>query len=246
LDSAPTGEIEEAGMDIVGIFKESFTIAKKNYILCVPTVAVGIAMAVLTLIMVGTGALSIGLMGSGMPVPGAMMMGGVFLVGVLSTLLGFVAHGVTVGMAKEAIETGATSIGSGLSIAMGRLSQLIAASVLVGITVFIGFMLFFVPGLIAIFFLMFTFVSVIVDNIGAVDAMKKSYAVVRANLNDCVVFFVGALAVGIVFAVANRVLNVIPVVGQLLGVVLMGAFGGYIAVVIVKVYTELTKSTQKI
>jgi hypothetical protein len=242
-------EKEEVLMDIVGIFKESVEVSKKNYIIFAPTVAVAVVMSVLTLILVGSGVLSIGLMGGGMHSPGGMMpligamMGGLFIVAVLGTILGLIAHGMTVGMAREVIEKGSTSLNSGFSVAMGRLAQLVVASTLVGIIVFVGFMLLFIPGLIAAFFLMFTFVSVIVDNTGAVEAMKKSYATVKTNLNDSIVFFIGMIAVGVVFAVANAVLNVIPILGQLLGMALIGAFGGYISVVIVKVYLELTKGT---
>lgn len=239
-------------MDIVGIFRESVEVSKKNYIIFVPTMGVELVMAVLALILLGTGIVSLGLTGGGMHSPGAMMpflgamMGGLFILAVFGTILGLIAHGMTVGMAKEAIETGSTSLNSGLSIAMGRFPQLVIASILVGGIVVIGFMLLFIPGLIATFFLMFTFVSVIVDNTGAAESMKKSYETVKANLNDCIVFFIGMIAVGVVFAVANAILNVIPVLGQLLGMALMGAFGGYISVVIVKVYMELTKAARKI
>jgi hypothetical protein len=239
-------------MDIVGIFKESVEVSKKNYIIFVPTVAVALVMTVLTLIMVGTGMVSMGLTGGGTHSPGTMMpllgamIGGLFIVAVFGIILGLLTHGMTVGMAKEAVETGSTSLQSGLSIAMGRFGQLVVASILVGIVVFIGFMLLFITGLIATFFLMFTFASVIVDNAGAIEAMKKSYATVKANLNDSIVFFIGMIAVGVVFAVANAILNVIPVLGQLLGMALMGALGGYISVVIVKVYMEFTKGTPKI
>jgi len=239
-------------MDLVGIFRESVEVSKKNYIIFVPTVAVALIMAVLTLIMIGAGILSMGLTGGGMPSPGAMMpmlgamLGGLFIVAVFGAILGLIAHGMTVGMAKEAIESGTTSLNSGLSIAMSRFAQLVVASILVVVVVFIGFMLLFIPGLIATFFLMFTFVSVIVDNAGAVEAMKKSYETVKANLNDCIVLFIGMIALGVVVAIANTILNVIPVLGQLLGMAIMGAFGGYISVVVVKVYMELTKAVQKV
>ncbi len=235
-------------MDIVAIFKEGIEVAKKNYVIFLPTVTVAVVMAVLTLIIVGAGAVSTGLMGSSMQSPGAFMSflgtmaGGFFVMALIGMILGLVAHGMTVGMAKEALDTGTTSISSGLSIAVGRLGQLSVASLFVGVIVLIGLMLLFVPGLVPSFFLMFTFVSVIVDNVGAVAAMKKSYAMVRANMNDSVVFFIAMIAVGAVFAIANMVLGVIPVLGQLIGLAIMGVFGGYASVVIVMVYTEMEKT----
>jgi len=239
-------------MDIVGIFKESIDVAKKNYVIFLPPVAVAVVMALLTLILVGTGVISMGLVGAGMQSPGAIMplvgtiLGGFFIIGVIGMILGLIAHGMTVAMAREALDTGSTSINSGLSIAAGRLGELVVASILVGIIVFVGFMLLVIPGLIAAFFLMFTFVSVIVDNAGPVGAMKKSYETVRANMNDSIVFFFAMIAVGVIFIVANAVLIVIPVLGQLMGMALMGVFGGYISVVIVKVYRELTRPARKV
>ncbi len=235
-------------MDIVAIFKEGIEVSKKNYIIFLPIVAVAAVMAVLALIIVGAGAVSTGIMGSGMQSPGAFMsflgaMAGGFLVtALIGMILGLVAHGMTVGMAKEALDTGTTSLSSGLSVVVSRLGQLFVASLLVGAIVFIGFMLLIVPGLVASFFLMFTFVSVIVDNAGAVEAMKKSYATVRANMNDSVVFFIAIISVGAVFAIANMVVGAIPVLGQLAGLALMGVFGGYASVVIVRVYTEMERS----
>jgi len=235
-------------MDIVAILKEGIEVSKKNYIIFLPTVAVAVVMAVLALIIVGAGAVSTGLMGRGMQSPGAFMSllgamaGGFFATAFIGMILGLVAHGMTVGMAKEALDTGTTSLSSGLSVVVSRLGQLFVASLLVGVIVFMGFMLLFVPGLVASFFLMFTFVSVIVDNAGAVEAMKKSYATVRANMNDSVVFFIAMIAVGAVFAIANMVVGVIPVLGQLIGLAIMGVFGGYASLVIVRVYTEMERS----
>ncbi len=236
-------------MDIVAILKEGIEVSKKNYVIFFPTVAVAVVLAVLALIIVGAGAVSTGLMGrGGMQSPGAFMSllgamaGGLFVIGFVGTILGLVAHGMTVGMAKEVLDTGTTSLSSGFSVVVSHLGQLFVASLLVGVIVFIGFMLLFVPGLVASFFLMFTFVSVIVDNAGAVEAMKKSYATVRANMNDSVVFFIAIIAVGAVFAIANLVLGVIPVLGQLIGLAIMGIFGGYASVVAVRVYTEMEKT----
>jgi hypothetical protein len=234
-------------MDIVGIFKEGVEVSKRNYVIFIPTVAVAVVMGLLMVVLVGAGLMSAGLAG-GMRSPEAFlpligaMMGGFFVMSVVGMILGLVAHGMTVGMAKEAIDTGSTSLTSGLSIAVSRLGQLLGASVLVGIIVFIGFMLLFVPGLVASFFLMFTFASVIVDHAGPVQAIKKSYTTVRANLNDSVVFYIAMIAVGAVFFIANVVLGVVPILGQLAGVALMGVFGGYASVVIVRVYTEMEKS----
>ncbi|MBI5640976.1 MAG: hypothetical protein HZA17_11170 [Nitrospirae bacterium] len=233
-------------MDIVGIFKDSIEVSKKNAVIFVPTVAVMIVIFILSLILVGAGILSMGITGGAMQSPAGMMssigalMGGVVLIGIAGTVLGLFAHGMTVGMVNEVFEKGSTSINGGISIAMSRFAQLLVGAVLVGLAVAVGMMLLLIPGLIAAFFLMFTFIIVVVDNMGAVDAMKRSIDLVKKNLSDMVIFFIAVMAAGVVFGILNMILNVIPLLGQLLSMALMGLFGGYISVVMMKVYRELT------
>jgi uncharacterized membrane protein len=167
-------------------------------------------------------------------------MGGAFLVGIVAALLGLAAHGMTVAIAAEAVDRGTTSLSSGLSITLNRLGGIIVAALLTGIIVGLGFLLFFIPGLIALFFLMFTFVLVIVEDMSAIEAMKKSYALVKEHLNDAVVFFVGGILAGCAVAAVNMVLGAIPVLGHLAGMVLMGCFGGYMTVALVLFYRKLT------
>lgn len=232
-------------MDIAGIFKDSIEVTKKNYIICAPTLAVMLVTFVLTMLLVG-GGIGMGMAG-GMHSPGAMMgslMGGAMLIGLVSSLLGMVAHGMSVGMAKEVMEKGSTSIGSGLQTVMGRLVDIVVASLLASIVIGIGMMLLVIPGLVAAFFLMFTFVLVIVERLGAVDAMKKSYELVRANLNVTVVFAVFVLGISVALAVVNMVFGMIPVLGQIASMVLMSIFGGYFSVVVVRFYTELTQKRE--
>lgn len=233
-------------MDITGVFKNGIEVSKKNYIIFVPSIAVMVIMFVLSLILIGGGMASMGLMGGGIRSPGAMMpafgamMIGAFLVGIIAMILELFAHGMTVGMAKEAIDTGSTSLNNGINIAISRFVPLLVAAIIVSIIVTIGFMLLIIPGLIAAFLFMFTFVAIVVDNMGAVEAMKKSIEVIKSRLSDAIILFIVLIVVGVIFIIANMILNVIPLLGQLLGMILMGIFGGYISVVIVMAYRELT------
>ncbi len=213
-------------MDIMGVLKNGIEVSKKNYIIFVPTIAVMAIMFVLSLILIGVGA----------------MMAGVFLISIIGMILGLFAHGMTIGMAKEAIDTGSTSLASGINIAVSRFVPLLIAAIVVGIIVTIGLLLLIIPGLIAAFLLMFTFVAIVVDNMGAVEAMKKSFEVIKSQLSDAIILFIALIVVGVIFIIANMILNVIPFLGQLLGMILMGIFTGYISVVIVMAYKELTVS----
>ncbi|GAB4412449.1 MAG: hypothetical protein OHK0032_08480 [Thermodesulfovibrionales bacterium] len=237
-------------MDIMGVLKEGIEVSRKNYIIFVPTIAVMVLISVLTLILIGSGMISMGFIGGGMRSPGAMvpafgtLMGGMLLISILGMILGLFAHGMTVGMAKEAIDAGSTSISSGINIATSRFAPLLLGAFLVGIIVAIGLMLLIIPGLIAAFLLMFTFVAIVIDSMGPVEGMKKSFEIVKSNLGDVIVLFVVIIVLGVVFGIVNMILNIIPILGQLLGMALMGVFGGYISIVMVMVYRELAGAEQ--
>ncbi len=236
-------------MDIVGTFKDSIEVAKKNPIIFVPTVAVGLITTAVSIVLIGGAMTPAGTMG-GMGSPAGAMgavgaaMGLAALLSIVGMVLGLVAHGMTVGMAQEAIAVGTTNLNTGISVVTSRLVQLILAAVLVGIAVGVGMMLLVIPGIIAAFLFMFTFVIIIVENIGAVDAMKKSFELVKANLGDLIILFIAVIGVGIVIGIISMIFRFIPVLGQLAGSLLMGLFGGYITIVIVKVYQGLTKKVQ--
>lgn len=236
-------------MDITGTFKDSIEVAKKNPLIFVPTVVVGLVMAVLSMAIIGGAMTTAGMMGGmGSPV-GAMgavgaAMGLVALLSIVGTIVGLIAHGMTVAMAQEAIANGTTSLNTGISVVTSRLVQLVVAAVLVGLAVGIGMMLLVIPGIIAAFLFMFTFVIVIADNIPAVDAMKKSFELVTSNFSDLVILFIAVIGIGVVISIINMMFRVIPVVGPLAGSLLMGILWGYITIVIVKVYKGLTTKVQ--
>lgn len=231
-------------MDIAGTFKESLEVAKKNPLIFVPTVAVGLAMTVLTMVIIGGAMTTAGMMG-GMGSPAGAMgavgaaMGLTALLSIVGMIAGFIAHGMTVAMAQEALSTGTTNLNNGLAVFMSRISQLAVAAVLVGLAVGIGMLLLVIPGIIAGILFMFTFVIIIADNTPAVDAMKKSLELVKSNLSELVILFVAVIGVGIAIGIVSMIFRVIPVVGQLAGSLLNGIFGGFITIVIVKVYNGL-------
>jgi hypothetical protein len=235
-------------MDIGGILKESIYTVKNNIIIIVPTIVVSVIIAFLTLLLIGGGNASIPVMGDEeLGDPSAMMpaagglMGMLLVIGIISMVLGTISHGVVVAMAKEAIETGKTSINSGINAVVGKIGHLVVAAIIVSLIVMIGIVFFIIPGLIAAFLLMFTFVGIIVKNLNAIEAMQKSFELVKANLKDSIVLFTAILVVGFLFSIASNFLNVIPLIGQLMGLAIMGLSWGYISIVLVRAYSELTK-----
>lgn len=230
-------------MDIVAILKESFEVSKKNLVIFMPTVAVAIITFVLLIIFLGGSIATVAIKG-GDPSAAAVsgMMGGAFIVAVIALLLGFLAYAMTVAMADEALSKGSTTFDTGMEKAKASLVNVLIASVLVGIVVGIGFVLLVIPGLVAIFFLIFTLPAIVLDDLGAVDGMKRSYEIVKSNIGDVIILIVAIFGLGVVMAIISGIINLVPMLGQLVSMLLSGAFGGYLTVVLVRVYRQFTRT----
>jgi hypothetical protein len=217
-------------LDFGPILKEGVFVLRKNYTLAIPTVIAVFVVSFLTLAVA----------------PSPEDAQSVVLAGLLSMLLGLYAHGVTLAMAREALETGSTSLGTAAFIASRLSGTFLLAAVIVGALVGAGSMIFLLPGLAAAFFMMFTFPSIVVDSVGAVEAVKRSITVTKMNLKDSAMLFSLVMVLGLGFGMANIIVSTIPVFGQLVGVALSGVFGGFISVMIVRSYKTLkTISNQR-
>ncbi len=230
-------------MNVIDILKEAFDGLKRNPVLAVPSLIAVLFVFFLTLIVIG-GSVAIGAFSGGLESPGmaqAMMgfAGGIFVVTILSALVSLFAHGMTVFMARDVADTGTTTFKGGLDNALGRLVDLILAAVLVALAVGIGFMVLFVPGLIAGFFLMFTFPAIAVEGLSAVGAIKRSIEIVRGRLSEALAVFGVIVGLLVGFFVVNALIGLIPLLGQLASLALSAGFGAYLALVLVLAFRGL-------
>jgi len=223
-------------MDIVAILKECIEVSKRNPSLFIPTLAVGIVSFLLTLIFLGGGAATM-VVTRGNVSPSALgaLLGSTALILTVTAMLGLIASAMAIGMAGEALAMGATSLDTGLNAVKQTLVPVITASILLCLIIGVGFMLI-IPGLVAVFFLLFTLPAVVLDRYGAVAAIKKSIVIVKSNVSDVVVLFVAILIIWIAFTIAQVILNFIPFLGPLISALLWGIFSGYINVVTVRFY----------
>lgn len=230
-------------MDIPGIFKKSVIIIKNNLIIIIPTLVISMLMAVMAFLLIGGGVATVAVIEEGnMDVPSTMtdgLLSLAFFVAVLSMVLGTISQGIIISMAEEAVDTGRSSIKNGVTAALAKTGQLLIAALLLSVLVTLGIMLFYLPGLIVAFLLMFTFFGIMVGNLSAIESMKKSFVIVKNNLNNTLILFVSIVVTGILFVMVSSVFSVIPVLGQIIGAALMGLFWGYISIVMVIAYKEL-------
>lgn len=80
--------------------------------------------------------------------------------------------------------------------------KFLAAQFLVGISVFVGFVLLIVPGVIAMLVLLFTLYIVIDKELGPIEAMKKSAQITKGHRWELLLLVLLAVVINIVGAVA--------------------------------------------
>jgi len=212
-------------LDYGTLIKESALVLRRHYIIAVPSI-----IAVLIVFFVSLAV-----------IPSPEDTRRLVVMGFFSMLLSLYAHGVTLAMAREALETGSTSLNTASFIATRLAGTFVAAIVIIIALVTVGFMLLVIPGLIAGFFLMFTLPSVVADSAGTMEALQNSFTVIRANMRDALMFYGILIAFGLIFSMANILLSVVPVIGQVAGVILSGAFWGFVSVLMMDVYKTLKR-----
>lgn len=228
-------------MAIRNLLQEGIAIGKQNLLVFVPVLASSIVIWLLMLITVGgAGLFMVGGPQSPEAVAGgvATAFGGMALVAVIGAILTMLAHGMTVVMVGNALDGAQVDLKKAWNKTLERIVPLVLASVIVGVLFGIGMMLIVLPGLVVAFFLMFTFVSLMVDENTVFESISKSVGVVKSRLGDCVIFFLLLVALGFVFGVVNMILQLIPVLGQVLGMVVSAVYTGYVSILLVMAYRE--------
>lgn len=230
-------------MDVVGIYGRAFEIFRANYIIALPFIAVNVFVALLFGLLAG------GVMMAAEPpalgeVPFGVSMGAVLGAAVAVTLLSWVlnilAQGMAVGMSSAALR-GKTSVEVGLEVLGRKLGSLIVAGVLVSLAIGVGFVLLILPGLIIGFLLMFTVIALVLEDLEALEAMRRSYSVVRSNLGDAFVYALLMVALWFVAGMVGALLSKVPVVGySLLSPALDGVVSAVITIAGVLFFTEAT------
>lgn len=198
---------------------------KQNYMLGIPTALAGFAIAFLSIPLMQKGTEDIS------------SLAWLLFVGLTTS---FFAQGVTIAMAYEAVKTGRTSVGSGASFALKLFFPLLGLSLWMTLVIATGLMLFIAPGLIAYFMVFFALPSAIVDNLMPFAAVRRSVKLIRKNTRDTLMVFLWITSVGLMLGAMNLAANAVPVAGQLVGVVISGAFGGFMSVMLVSTYIELS------
>ena len=230
-------------MKINDILIDSIHVCRKNPLIFVPMFASVVIVTLLSLLLVGSAVPF-----AGMTTPEQMMagagaaLGSIMLFSILTMLLSLLAHGTTVVMAYDAVEGRPVTLKDGWARTQERIVPLVIASVIVGLLLGIGFALLILPGLILVLFLMFTFTAIMVDRHDAFRAITTSFRMTGHNFGTVFVIFLVAIALGVLFALANMIVSLIPALGFVVAIILSCAFSGYLSVFILQAYLALRET----
>ena len=235
-----------AGSDIVADFRMALDLVKRYPVIVAPPLIAMAIVFVLTLLFFGGAATMVavgGLAGRGAGVAGALLGGALLflLFFAVSMLVNLISSAVVVVMAKDALGAREPSMGDAFAAVMARLTDVVVASVLFAVIVGIASLFLVIPGIIAGFFLMFTLPAVLLDNVGAIDGIKRSATLVKNNLGPVLGLVIGVIVAAVIMVIASMILGVVPVIGQLASMLLAGAFFAYLTVVAVRVYQTLPR-----
>ena len=231
----------------------SYRVAKDNPTMIVPLLAASVFGIVLSLIVVGSAVPTVAGLGddpSSISTEQAVAgigaaIGGGFLVSIISGIVGLVAHGMTVAMADMALRGESPTLASGWARFSPRLVPAIIASVLVGLIIGLGTILLVLPGIVAGFLLVFTIVAVVVDDVGAGQAISRSVKSVTQNFGATFVFFLVVLGLGIIAGIVSAIFGTIPFLGVILTMIVTAAFTAFLTIFTLATYRKLTRSDEE-
>ena len=226
-------------MNITTVLRDSFQLVKKHPMVFVPMLAFFILVILLSLVALGSmypfgDAQSWGDM-SGKEAMGIAGMGiiSAFIVLLISGFVGLLVHGMTIAMVDELKKEEKTSLASGWKKTRGKLVPLIISALAVSILTSIGFLLLVLPGVIAVFLLMFVVTAAMVDDVNGFSAVGRGVRTVVKNLKVTIVLFLILVALAVIFGIVNMVVGLIPILGVVLSMLISAIFGVYVTAFLV-------------
>jgi len=170
------------------------------------------------------------------------IMGSLLSLGMLDFLLHIFSLAIVIAMVNDVIDKQECSIKGGIASALSRINVLFSSAVFLGVLLFAGILLLFVPALIAAFLFMFTIVIIISDDrTNAVTAMKLSYIIVRRNLNYSLSVFLSLIFTGMIVTLFNILISSVHGLGQIIPSITMGIYMAFSGIVLILSYRGIIK-----
>jgi hypothetical protein len=132
----------------------------------------------------------------------------VFVLGIISWIIGNMVSGVCVKCASDLIEKGKASLGESFNFTVYKLPSLLIATLVIGILTVLGLIALIVPGVILYIMFYLAIPAIMIEDVGAFDSLSRSRKLVS---NRWLKTFVLALIVGLIIGVAAFAVNLITI-----------------------------------
>ena len=203
----------KSGLSIGEVFRESFDLYKSNPSIIIPSLFPVFWVFIAPFIGLA-GPLALFSFGLGF----ASLIMRMVVFSLIYFVLFILAEGMTVEMIKEAYAGHSASLRGALDRVLLRIGPLVLASVLVAVLFSIGYMIFVLPGLILTFLFWFVPQAIILEDEGAIGALRRSFEFVRDNFLDALIIVLVSIGLYVI-------LSAIPYIGW---IVLLAATPYYI------------------
>ena len=213
-------------MEIQLILKESINIIKKHTILVAPSIIATLVTSIFGISMTGLKF-------------NPQMYGRFMIVG----LVGFIIHAFSVcvilSMTMEILKDRPPQFGTALSRAVSNLLSILVATLIISFLAALGAMFLIIPALIVAYIFMFTYVIIMEDQRGPLEALSESYRTVRAHLSETLVLFMVLVGVAISVQLVEIFLSVFRAIGVIANVLLSSCFVTFSSILLLLSYREL-------
>jgi hypothetical protein len=217
--------VPEPGVD--GLFGRAWTLLRRNPILLVPGLVVGILAGFLTTLLSPPATVD--------PTTGIVLANSAsqFIAVAIGVLAFLVTQTYTVGMAGAAWERGAARLADGAAAFRRDAGKLLGAMILVGIVaIVLAVVTLGIGEILFLFFALYAIPAVVLNDDGPVTALRRSFTIAARRFASTLVIVILIVVISFVVGLLSAPLAAIPFLGPVLAAIISQAVTCYATLVI--------------
>ncbi len=230
---------------VENVFARAWSLLTANPVIIIPGLVVGLVVGVLQSIIVPHRHIAIDAAGD--PTVVAAGIGGVVTAAALTAVIGVIAFLITqtytTGMAGAAWQTGVATLADGSASFREDAARLFAAILLVAVIGIIGSIITFGLGwFIVLFFALYVVPAVVLDNYGAIPALKLSATIAMKRALATIIIIALLAVLTLVLTLVVIPLAFVPFLGPIIAAMISQTVTAYATLVIVGEYLNVRRS----